>query len=141
MEYIFKRKTFTRWDDTDNLKRMKDSDILAEKKRKTTNYGSIAGTAAVGTAAGAGVGAVAGMFGGRGSSWLARRGNGILRGGKTGAVLGGLGAGYLAYRKGKKTADDNRHYNERLEYAQRQALRRERKDWKNNMTNREGYSY
>ena len=31
--YILKRKSFTKWDDTDNLKRMKDSDILAEEKK------------------------------------------------------------------------------------------------------------
>ena len=32
--YIMKRKSFTKWDETDNLKRMKDSDILAEQKKK-----------------------------------------------------------------------------------------------------------
>ena len=29
--YKLKRKNYTVWDDTDNLKRMKDADILAEK--------------------------------------------------------------------------------------------------------------
>ena len=39
--YILKRKSFTKWDDTDNLKRMKDSDILAEEKKKQPGYGSV----------------------------------------------------------------------------------------------------
>ena len=29
-----KRRMYTQWDETDNLKRMKDSDILAEEKKK-----------------------------------------------------------------------------------------------------------
>lgn len=31
---IIKRKLFTKYDDTDNLKRMKDSDILAENQNR-----------------------------------------------------------------------------------------------------------
>lgn len=40
---IIKRKLFTKYDDTDNLKRMKDSDILAEKPKQAPGYGSVAG--------------------------------------------------------------------------------------------------
>ena len=58
------------------------------------------------------------------------------------AAIGGavLGAG-IGYLKNRKEAKENRFYNQRLEYAQRQAIRREKKDWKTNMTQREGYSY
>lgn len=59
-------------DDIDNLKRMKDADILAEKRAK------------------------------------------------------GL---------------KNRGYNQQLKYAKYQAQRREKKDWSQNMVNRDGYSY
>ena len=51
-----------------------------------------------------------------------------------------IGAG-IAYSKGRKQAEENEFYNKRLQYAQKQALRREKKDWKTNMTQRDGYSY
>ena len=57
---IIKRKLFTKYDDTDNLKRMKDSDILAEKPKQAPGYGSVAGAALGGAALGGTVGAVAG---------------------------------------------------------------------------------
>ena len=68
-------------------------------------------------------------------------GRGAAKFGKAGAMIGGLTAGVMAYNKGSKQAKDNEFYNQRLEYAKRQALRRERADWKTNMTQREGYSY
>ena len=43
--------------------------------------------------------------------------------------------------EGNKKRKDRTFYNDRLEYAQRQARRREKKDWKENMTQREGYTY
>ena len=46
-----------------------------------------------------------------------------------------------ALRRKGKADKENKFYNNRLEYAQRQALRREHADWKANMTQREGYSY
>ena len=49
---IIKRKLFTKYDDTDNLKRMKDSDILAEKPKQAPGYGSVAGAALGGAALG-----------------------------------------------------------------------------------------
>ena len=148
--YKLKRKNYTVWDDTDNLKRMKDADILAENK-KTNSYVPVAKQAAVGAAAGLGAGAVIGatkgLFkpgvnaAGRQMSRLSSMSKGLTKFGKTGALLGGLAAGAIAYNKGSKQAKDNEFYNQRLDYAKRQALRRERKDWKTNMTQRDGYSY
>ena len=144
--YKLKRKLFTQWDETDNLKRMKDSDILAEQKKKTPSFVP----AITQTAAGAGVGATAlGLT--KGTSGLMKGGltkaggtaalKGLKSGGKWGALAGGLIAGGMALAKHNKEASANRFYNRRLEYAQRQAMRREKKDWKSNMTEREGYSY
>jgi hypothetical protein len=132
-QYLEELRQYTKWDDTDNLKKMKDSDILAEKKRSNAgNYAKVG----VGTAAGAGIGL--------GAAKIAQN-LGYLGGGKgalgLGAAAGGLiGAGstYLANRNKIK---DNKFYNQRLGYAQRQANRRERKDFVSNNTNREGYSY
>lgn len=116
---------------------MKDSDILAENKKKTTDFGSIGGSAVTGAVVGSGAGAIAGG--------VARAGGSVLKGAKIGAGKGALvGAGVAAaaqYLKGRKQAKDNKFYNDRLAYAKRQAARRERKDWKGNMTNRDGYSY
>lgn len=136
---IIKRKLFTKYDDTDNLKRMKDSDILAEKPKQAPGYGSVAGAALGGAALGGTVGAVAGAFGKNkaGHSLLGRMG----KGGKTGLVVGGLLAGGMALRNRNKQAENNEWYNKRLNYAQRQARRREKQDWKTNMTQRDGYSY
>jgi hypothetical protein len=46
----------------------------------------------------------------------------------------------MASKRSQEKAE-NSWYNDRLEYAQRQARRREKKDWKANMTERDGYSY
>lgn len=149
--YILKRKVFTRWDETDNLKRMKDSDILAEQKRSTsptvssvsdtlasTATGAVAGATALGAAKGlSGAFGKAATVGGKmGNAW-----KGLKSGGKWGALAGGVIAGTMALNKHNKQAEDNKFYNKRLEYAQRQAKRREKADWKSNMTQREGYSY
>jgi hypothetical protein len=145
--YIFKRKTFTQWDETDNLKRMKDSDILAEKPKSTTvGTGAAIKAGAVGTAIGLGTGAaIGGVKGGikpaAGMGRMASIGKGMKSAGIAGAVIGGIGASALAYNKAKKQQQENQFYNQRLAYAKRQALRREKKDWKTNMTQRDGYSY
>lgn len=137
---IIKRKLFTRWDDTDRLKQMRDSDILAEKKKKAPGYGQVAAAAGAGVVAG---GVVGGLTGG--ITGAVRRNGSILKGagrmGKLGMLAGGAIAGGLAMRQRSKAAKDNKFYNDRLEYAQRQAKRREKKDWKENMTQREGYTY
>lgn len=130
--FILKRKAFSIYDETDNLKRMKDSDILAEKKKEKPSLAPsilAAGTgAAAGGLIGAGIGAV-------------KKGAKAGKGAKTGAIVGASVMAVNALKKRSKEKQDNQFYNDRLEYAQRQAVRRERKDWKSNMTQREGYSY
>lgn len=128
----FKQKEYTRWDETDQLKQMRDSDILAEQKRKNpSRLGGALKGAGVGSIVGAAAGGLMGI----------KKGNiigGIREGATLGGVLGGVGGATMI---GNKQRSENNFYNDRLEYAQRQALRRERKDWKQNMTNREGYTY
>lgn len=142
MIFLLKRKIFTKWDETDNLKRMKDSDILAEKKRRVHDYGKMARDAAVGAATGLISGATLGTIAGAGGdTWLRQRGSGLVKGAKYGATIGaGIGIS-RAILNDRKNAEDAAFFNRRLAYAQRQARRRERKDWKINMTQRDGYSY
>ena len=143
--YILKRKSFTKWDDTDNLKRMKDSDILAEEKKKQPGYGSVmsgsVGGAAVGGITGAIAGGLSGLGLGKKGAIIATTGSSASKLGKLGAVGGALLMGGKALKDRNDQAQDNNFYNKRLAYAQRQAIRREKKDWKSNMTQRDGYSY
>lgn len=135
---IFRQKEYAMYDQTDRLKQMKDSDILAEQKRPTSasdNTSLAKAALAGGTIAGIG----AGVMNGR----VFKTGAGIK-----GAIAGaGLAAGYNIYKnmtrskEEKQRYKDNEFYNRRLEYAQRQARRREAADWKNNMVNRTGYTY
>ena len=138
--YIFKRKLFTKWDETDNLKRMKDSDILAEQKKKQPGYGGVA-QGALGGAVVGGIGAgLAGGISGAKGGWK----NAMKKAskyGKYGAIGGALLVGGKALKDRNDQAQENNFYNKRLAYAQRQAMRREKKDWKSNMTQRDGYSY
>jgi hypothetical protein len=141
--YMMGQKEFTKWDETDNLKRAKDSDILAEEKKQRPGMGGpiMAGVsgAVTGVATGAAAGGLLGTFKKGGS--LKKGFKAAGKGAKLGAI--GLGAGMAigALRKRNKEKDDIQFYNKRLEYAKRQALRREKADWKQNMTGREGYSY
>ena len=141
--YILKRKSFTKWDDTDNLKRMKDSDILAEQKKKEPGYGGVVsgslGGAAVGGIGAAAAGAISGL--GKKGARVAAAGARASKLGKLGAVGGALLIGGKALKDRESQAQDNKFYNKRLAYAQKQAIRREKKDWKSNMTQRDGYSY
>ena len=141
--YILKRKSFTKWDDTDNLKRMKDSDILAEQKKKQPGYGGVASNSLGGAVAGGIAGAAAGIASGLGKKGarIATAGANASKLGKIGAVGGALLMGGKALKERNDQAQDNNFYNKRLAYAQRQAVRREKKDWKSNMTQRDGYSY
>ena len=141
--YILKRKSFTKWDETDNLKRMKDSDILAEQKKKQPGYESVVsgslGGATVGGVAGAAAGLASGL--GKKGARVATAGARASKLGKLGAVGGALLMGGKALKDRNDQAQENNFYNKRLAYAQRQAIRREKKDWKSNMTQRDGYSY
>lgn len=140
---IVKRKNFSRFDATDNIKRMKDSDILAEKAKRETDYKGIASAGMGGAVGGALLGSTIGTVRGLGQkgSRLTAAGKGFKAGAGKGALIGGALAAGVTYMKGRKQAEENRFYNERLRYAKSQALRREKKDWKTNMTQRDGYSY
>jgi len=149
--YEYAQKEFTKWDETDNLKRAKDSDILAEEEKKKPGVGGIVSAGVAGGVTGAAAGAGAHVT----SKIIRKHGKGeakniaskiAKRGGKKNVLLAaGLGAATLAAgatNKRHKEVEEVNHYNKRLRYAKRQALRREGKDWRNNMTNgREEYSY
>lgn len=126
-------KGVTRYDRTDRIKQMKDSDILAEKKRSNSrSYLKSAKAGALGGTLGAGVGAGLSLLT-RGRVSVAK---GAAIGGAAGAALGG--GGKLLATHGER--EQNRFVNRRLKEAKRQSLRREAKDWGNNMVNREGYT-
>lgn len=132
---ILKRKLYTKYDETDALKRMKDSDILAATPKSipapsSSNLGLSAGSGAL-------------LGGGIGSAIGGITKKGIKKGGAYGAIIG---AGINTYRSlnkasNKEKIEDIEFYNRRLAEAQKWARRREKLDWKNNMTNRQGYSY
>jgi hypothetical protein len=153
--YILKRKAFTKYDETDALKRAKDSDILAEKAKKPMTNGTAIATGALGGALVGGLALGAGKMivgtggpravtGGVFNKARAIVGNGagrFLRGAKPGLIGGAaIGTAVMLHRRGKEK-QENEFYNRRLEYAKRQAMRREKADWKANMTQRDGYSY
>ena len=125
----------TAYDRTDRIKQMKDSDVLAEKKRSNAGtYVKSAKTGIIGSTLGAGTGAVLGMtkFG---------KALGVKKAAMLGGAIGGalgVGGGLASTHKERS---QNRFVNRRLKEAQRQALRREGRDWKNNAVNREGYTY
>lgn len=126
----------TSYDRTDRIKQMKDSDILAERKRSNSRtYLKSAKAGVIGSALGTAAGAVLG------ATKYGRALGGIKNATKLGAASGGvLGlAGGLASTH--KEREQNRFVNRRLNEAKRQAVRRESKDWKNNAVNREGYTY
>lgn len=148
-----KTKTFTYYDDVDNLKRMKDSDILAEKKRNSSIVnGDVVRNTVVGAA---GVGAAGALTGGILGSFTPRPataakgfrglpnaiGRGMSKGVKRGALIGAGIAAAATMARNRKQANENAKYNKNLKYAQGQAKRRFDKDWKTNMTQRDGYSF
>ena len=152
---VLRSKSFTKYDDTDSIKRMKDADILAENEKEVPSYTSaVLPKAAAGAAIGA-VGLGAAAAGRRGfkalkaAGWNKRglvnaakgMGVGAKRGAIAGAAIGAILLGNKAAKKREQEREDAQFYNNRLKYAQRQALRREKTDWKKNMTQREGYSY
>lgn len=145
-----KRRLFSKYDETDTLKRMTDADILAEKKRRTGGYGTVAKETVKGAALGAaGLGLAGTGFAFRKGGPLAAGGKGMgkLAGkvagryGAIGAAAGALIGGGIALHKRNQKARENEFYNNRLEKAQRHARRREKADWRTNMTQREGYTY
>ena len=139
--YLYGQREFTKWDETDNLKRAKDSDILAEEKKRLPGYGGPIMAGVSGALTGAAVGATTGGIMGLTKKGKGNFVKGLKKGGKWGAILGGTALAAGALKKRNKDREDIQFYNNRLAYAKRQAERRERRDWKENMTGREGYSY
>ena len=135
---------------TDRLKQMRDSDILAEQeKEKVSTTDAVGGLSAGKAAIG---GAVAGgLISGIGRYMKGGKGFFNGRGAVKGALIGGgLALAHNAIKgitSGKKAREAEEYnedvdfYNKRLREAKKQARRREAADWKNNMTNREGYTY
>lgn len=141
-KFVLKRKVYTIYDRTDALKRMNDADILAESEEKKQGWGNVIGSAAGGAlVGGAGLAAGVGVAKGLTKGWGTITGKGLIRAGKIGAGIGAAAAGLAAWNRRRKANNEVEFYNDRLNYAQRQAKRREHKDWKSNMTQREGYSF
>ena len=147
---VLRNKNFSsKYDATDQIKQMKDSDILAEKEKHqdiSQVATSTAGTALKGAAVGAGAAGAYGVLKGvKGTQgFMNKVAAGAKSGGKlakTGAIIGGGLGAVKALANVNKTANDNAWYNTRLREAKAKSARRERKDWKNNVNNRDGYTY
>ena len=146
----FRQKIYTRYDMTDRLKQMRDSDILAEKEKEKISTSEAtssisAGKAALGGAVAGGLIAAGSNYMKGGKGWF--KGRGAMKGALIGGGLAlahnavrGLTSGNKA-KEAEQYNEDVDFYNKRLREAQKQARRREAVDWKNNMTNREGYTY
>lgn len=132
---VLRRKSYSQYDETDALKRMRDSDILALEKKKDPSNANVYKAGAKGAVLGAAVGYGAKML--RPMSKMARLAPGPLAATTVGAGL----AAIAASKKNKNEKESNEFFNKRLDYAQKHAKRREKADWKQNMTSREGYTY
>lgn len=124
----------TKYDRSDRIKQLRDSDILAEKKRSNLGtYVKSGKRAAVGGALGSAIGAGVGF---------AKGGlRGVVRGAKIGAGTGAVLGGAAGLASTHNEREQNRFVNRRLAEAKYQARRREARDWKNNTVNRDGYTY
>ena len=136
---IIRFKTFSKYDETDRIKKMKDSDILAEEYRETPKVGlkEAFRDVATGAIAGGLLGKVNELTGNRlglsSTDWRDL--------GRKGALLGGVyTVGKDLYRK-YKYGEEVDFYNKRLRQAKKNARRREKSDWLNNTLNRESYTY
>lgn len=146
----FKRKLYTKYDETDNLKRMKDSDILALEPKKLSPETSAGRRGINGAMEGAVLGGITGGAIGALSEGIGKKSmdaawKGAQSGGKRGLIIGAATLGLLkalsAQKRGENEEIDNRFYNNRLKYAQKMARRREQADWIANINNRDGYSF
>jgi hypothetical protein len=133
---VYRTKNYaaiTNYDRYNSLRGMTDSDVLAEDKLKNPyTVGKVVGNTAMGAAAGATVGAMTNLF---------RPGKTVLRGGKTGAILGGVGSAAYSMIRRSREGDKISEYNSRLDDAKRTAMRRERLDWYRNQQGRTDYTY
>ena len=136
---IIRYKTFSKYDETDRIKKMKDSDILAEEYRETPKVGLKEATRDLAT--GAIVGSLIGKVNELSGNRLGLSSTDWREAGKKGAILGGLySIAKDLYRK-HKYGEEVEFYNKRLRQAKKNARRREKSDWLNNTLNREGYTY
>lgn len=136
---VIRFKTFSKYDETDRLKKMKDSDILEENFKETPGVSlkEAARNVLTGALVGGTVGKINELTGNKlnlsDTDWK----NTL----KKGAVAGGIYAiGKDLYRKSAE-GDEVDFYNKRLRQAKKNAKRREKSDWINNTLNREGYTY
>lgn len=123
----------TNYDSFNAMRNMNDADLLAEQKKKNpVGAAQIAGAAAVGAAAGGVLNGTRHIFKSNGS---------ILKGGRRGAMFGGLvGVGAALWKRNKQQEQVN-EYNDRLERAQLGAKRRERLDFNRTVNYRPNYTY
>ena len=123
---MIKFRLFSKYDEVEDLKRTKDSDILDREEKGRLSGGDLAAIGGVS-------GGLIGMAGKKG--FLGR-----AAGGAKGALIGaGIGVGIGLARKGLKKREENEFYNQRLNEAKRSARRREREDWEEKMSNRSKY--
>ena len=136
---ILRFKTFSKYDETDRIKKMKDSDILAEEYQKTPGVSLKEVTKDLTT--GAVVGGIVGKINELSGNRLRLGSTDWKDSARNGAIIAGLYDILKdTYRK-HKYGDDVDFYNKRLRQAKRNAKRREKSDWLNNTLNREGYTY
>lgn len=141
-EYSEYQAGVTKYDRTDRIKAMKDADILAEKKRSNTrSYVGAAKTGVAGASVGGAIGAIAGAATKLKKGDIVGAKKAAVTGAKAGAAIGGVVAGGTKLAATHNQREQNRFVNRRLAEAKTQAVRREAKDWKNNATGREGYTY
>lgn len=138
MKIILKRKNFSEdhgeiIDEVNNLRRLNDADIIAERKKKRVGYRDSLIKAALGGSLGAGAGALIGGI--KGGKQGAADGAKLL--GALGAAIGG--AKGLADRA--EINEDIDFYNDRLRKLKRGSIRREKRDF-DYLRNRPGdYTY
>ena len=94
-----------------------------------------------GASVGGAIGAIAGAATKLKKGDIAGAKKAAVTGAKAGAAIGGVVAGGTKLAATHNQREQNRFVNRRLAEAKTQAVRREAKDWKNNATGREGYTY
>ncbi len=136
---IIRYKTFSKYDSTDRLKKMKDSDILEEEYKKTPGVSlkEVTKDLLTGAVIGAGLGKINKLTGNRvssfGTDWRETAKHGIL-------AAAAYDLAKDLHRKHKE-GEEVEFYNKRLRQAKKNAKRREKSDWLNNTYNRDGYTY
>ena len=122
---MIKFRLYSKYDDTDKLKNVADSDILdKDEKGKWTPGEQTMGLAAAG-----------GLLGAAG----AKKGQKFAKGVKGAAIGAAIGIGSSMISSANKKRKENNFYNARLREAKRAAARRENIDWQNRIHGRQMY--